>query len=551
MTFRSRVALTLGLGAMIPLALLAFGVRREMTQRLTAQADDRISAQIEKARDGLAADSRAIDGRLERLTRSLTDNNQFRLAVVSGQTSRPWLLDWAGEAMLQSDLTVLELVDSAGRILSSGHFRNEFGQEHRGLTGAVERDSTVAVLRARTPGGQHDALVRGRSFVIAGRRLALIGGRELDPGRLVAADPELAAELAVGSSDQAGRGPGVATIPVRLLTFEDTLVVTPAAIVLTRNLGPVLALRRSVDRWFLGAAGVLLLVTISVALWLSSRVTRPLADLAAKTAQVDLDRLDQSFGTGRSDEIGVLAGMLDTMTERLRASVTRLREAERRAATGDLARQINHDVKNGLAPIRHVLRHLGQVAREQPAELAAIYGERVGTLESSVEYLENLSRNYARLSPTLDRGETEPNVLLREITVAVAGPVPIDLRLEDSPPNVRCDAVTLRRIVENLVTNAVDAAREVGGRVTLTTETARRDGTGWVRFIVADSGKGMTREQLDQAFDDFFTTKTGGTGLGLSVVRRLVADLGGSLRVETAPGQGSQFIVELPAGGGS
>jgi signal transduction histidine kinase len=67
--------------------------------------------------------------------------------------------------------------------------------------------------------------------------------------------------------------------------------------------------------------------------------------------------------------------------------------------------------------------------------------------------------------------------------------------------------------------------------------------------VVADTGKGMSEDQLNRAFDDFFTTKDGGTGLGLSVVRRLVPDLGGTLRVETAPGQGSRFIVELPAGG--
>jgi two-component system sensor histidine kinase HydH len=67
-----------------------------------------------------------------------------------------------------------------------------------------------------------------------------------------------------------------------------------------------------------------------------------------------------------------------------------------------------------------------------------------------------------------------------------------------------------------------------------------------------DSGRGMSREELERAFDDFYTTKSSGTGLGLSVVRRLVSDLGGTLRVETAPGQGSRFIVELPAvpGGG-
>jgi signal transduction histidine kinase len=322
-----------------------------------------------------------------------------------------------------------------------------------------------------------------------------------------------------------------------------------ASIILTRDMGPMLAVQRSVDRWFLAAALVLLFLTAVLVFWLSSRVTRPLADLADKTARVDLDRLDQSFGTGRSDEIGTLGDLLDAMTGRLRASMGRVREAERRAATGDLARQINHDVKNGLAPIRHVLRHLAQVARDQPEELAAIYRERMGTLESSVEYLELLSKNYARLSPAMDRGATDPNRILREVAAAVSGDVVVNLALGDGVPPARVDPVALRRIVENLATNAVEAARPTGGRVTLSSETARQDHAGWVRLVVADTGRGMNQEELNQAFDDFFTTRSDGTGLGLSVVRRLVADLGGTLRVETAPGKGSRFIVELPAQG--
>ena len=63
---------------------------------------------------------------------------------------------------------------------------------------------------------------------------------------------------------------------------------------------------------------------------------------------------------------------------------------------------------------------------------------------------------------------------------------------------------------------------------------------------VADNGRGMTRAELDQAFDDFYTTKEGGTGLGLTIVRRLIQDLGGRLRVETEPGVGTRVIVELP-----
>ena len=550
MTFRTRVALALGLGALLPLVLFAYGVRQEMTRRLTTQADERVRLQIDKARGLMTAESQAIDSRLGRLAAQLADNNQLRLAVLSGETAVPWLRDWAREAMVQSDLDLLELVDSAGRILSSGHFRNEFGQRHAGLSTAVAgATEEQAVLRARTPSGEFDALVRSRNFAIAGQRFSLVGGTGLNLERLVpASDPELKAEFRPEPVDAGGQA-GLVEIPLRFLTLGDSITISRASIVITRELGPMLALRRGVDRWFLAATVVVLLLTVGITWWLSSRITRPLAELAEKTARVDLDRLDQSFATGRSDEIGSLADLLDAMTERIRASAARLREAERRAATGDLARQINHDVKNGLAPIRHVLRHLGQVASEKPADLAAIYRERVGTLESSVAYLENLSRNYARLSPALDRAESDPNTLLQEIARGLAGQVPIELRLGESLPLVKADAVALRRIVENLVGNAVDAARETNGRVMVTSETTRRDGAVWVRLVVADTGKGMSEDQLNRAFDDFFTTKEGGTGLGLSVVRRLVPDLGGTLRVETAPGQGSRFIVELPAGG--
>ena len=549
MNFRTRVALALGVGAVLPLLLLAYGVRREVTQRLTAQADEQVAQQLGQARKRIDAESGSIDRRLGRLVQSLEDNNQFRLAVISGETAVSWLRDWARDAMLQSELDVLELVDSSGQVLSSGHFRNEFGQSHAGLAAAVAQGDP-AVLRARAPSGQFDALVRSRNFAIGGRRLSIVAGTGLDIARLMpVTERELSAAFETGATPAAPDRHVVAEIPLRLLTLGDTVTAVPAAIVVSRDMGPMLTLRRSLDRWFLAATGIALLLAGGMAIWLSSRVARPLADLAEKTAQLDLDRLDQSFATAGADEIGSLSRLLDAMTARLRASAARLREVERRAATGDLARQINHDVKNGLAPIRHVLRHLGQVARENPQDLAAVYRERLETLESSVAYLETLSRNYARLAPALDRTGSDPAVLLQEIAGGLAGIVPIDILPGEAVPPVRADAVVLRRILENLVANAVDAAREANGRVTLSSETLDRENLPWVRVTVADSGRGMSREQLDRAFDDFFTTKADGTGLGLSVVRRLVADLGGTLRVETAPGQGSRFMVDIPAGG--
>ena len=93
------------------------------------------------------------------------------------------------------------------------------------------------------------------------------------------------------------------------------------------------------------------------------------------------------------------------------------------------------------------------------------------------------------------------------------------------------------------MSNAVDSIDGKSGSVTVTTEKGR----GLVRIAVSDTGRGMTKAELDKAFDDFYTTKAGGTGLGLSIVRRLVLDSNGSLKVETEPGEGSTFIVEIPA----
>jgi signal transduction histidine kinase len=322
-----------------------------------------------------------------------------------------------------------------------------------------------------------------------------------------------------------------------------------ARFLVTQSLGTLEALQRSVNRWFLLAVGLTVAAAMALAGWLSSRISRPLRELAQKTSQIDLDRLDQSFESERGDEIGALSRLLGAMTERLRNSSARLREAERRAAVGDLARQINHDIKNGLAPIRNVLRHFSQVARQEPALLSAVFEERKGTLDSSVEYLETLARNYDRLSPTIERTPCDVNTVVEEVlrNTAADGRV-LHTSLTERLPAALGDALMLRRILENLVGNAVDSLGGRSGTVTVTTEPAGGDGEPpRVRVIVADTGSGMTRKELDNAFDDFYTTKTDGTGLGLSIVRRLILDLNGTLRVETEPGTGTRFVVELPA----
>jgi signal transduction histidine kinase len=336
------------------------------------------------------------------------------------------------------------------------------------------------------------------------------------------------------------------TIPIPQYDALDNGSVTTSALVIVRDPRPMQDLRARVDRWLLLTAGAMLLLAVLFGLLMAAMLSRPLARLAEKTSQVDLDQLDQDFATERKDEIGALGNLLAAMTTRLRQSAIRLREAERRAATGDLARQINHDVKNGLAPIRHVLRHLAETSQKHPEQLPAIFAERRQTLESSVAYLEDLARNYARLAPAIDRGATDVSALLMDVARASAVDG-VEFHVDAPPhlPPVRADGVALRRIVENLVSNAIDALEGQPGVVTLVSQLVSSNHEQRIRLSVADTGRGMTAQELEQAFDDFHTTKPAGTGLGLSVVRRLVNDLGGTLRVETGPGKGSTFSVEI------
>jgi signal transduction histidine kinase len=210
---------------------------------------------------------------------------------------------------------------------------------------------------------------------------------------------------------------------------------------------------------------------------------------------------------------------------------------------GDLARQVNHDVKNGLVPIRNVLRHFDEVAQQQPDSLAQLYSERRGTLESSVAYLETLARNYARISPAPSREPCDVNALVEQL---VRGNDPggrLTAALGAGIAPVPVDRLMLRRVLENLIGNGLESLDRADGAVTVSTEPATGGG---VRITVADTGRGMSREDLNHAFDDFFTTKPGGTGLGLSIARRLVLDLGGTLRIQTEPGVGTRAVVELP-----
>ncbi len=551
MSFRTRLFVALAVAALLPLLVFMVGVRNGTARRLSQAAEGRSRVLLSILQGDLRRESGSITVRLEGIASLLAEDNRIRAATLRGdEGARRYELDYAARAMRSAGLALLVIHDSSGRIVSSGQFRNEYDRVAPALLALVPGAGGPWLVRARTATGTFLALATTSTARIGQRRFGLVGGIAADTAWLtrLGRDPELAVHLVL-PGEPAPRGELAGAIPLAFVDLSRSGPPATARFMVVRRGMTLAALQRDTTLWFSLAVSAAALLALGVAAWAAERVSRPVRELATKTAAIDLDRLDQDFRSDRRDEIGALSNLLGAMTERLRTSAGRLRESERRATTGDLARQVNHDVKNGLVPIRHVVRHLAAVARQDPGALPRVFEERRETLESSVAYLDELARNYARLSPGAVRGCCDANGIVRDVLRDLSGRAPLLHELSNGLPPVRADATTLRRILENLVINAIESYDGAApAPVTVTTSSHEDGGVVQVRIVVRDTGRGMSRPELDRAFDDFYTTKPSGTGLGLSVVRRLTADLAGALRVETEPGVGTRVVVDLPAG---
>jgi signal transduction histidine kinase len=574
MTLRSRLMLSFTGLVVIPLVVVGLGIRQNVTGRLTRQFQSRVSALASFIRLELTNESRNIGERLDAISREIAGDNPFRAAAQGAVSERSYLLDYASTAMRISGLQMLQIQDENGRIISSGHFRNEYDRLEPELpTALASVPEGTALASARSAVGPFLALVKVDSVMLGARWLHLVGGRSVErtflerlagdsalavsllyPGGVLSSDAELERRLRVPAPEGAEEyGLDTAVVFSDYITTRiDLPYVNPqnhdqissASVIVTHPLRQLNELRRGIDLWFAAALVVTAVAALAVATWLSTLLSRPLSDLARKTSEIDLDRLDIAFDSSRTDEVGMLSRLLGTMTGRLRKSAARLKEVERRAAVGELARQVNHDIKNGLIPIRNVLRHLQEVADEDPGRLRSVLSERQVTLNSSVSYLENLAANYARLYPRTEHRPCDVNDVIRSVgrNLKLTDEIELRIELETGIAPVLGDPVAIRRILENLVGNAIDAIGSGSGTVAIAAAAAE----GRVKVVVADTGPGMAERQLERIFEDFYTTKPDGTGLGLSIVRRLVLDMSGTLRVESEPGVGTTFTVELP-----
>ena len=300
-----------------------------------------------------------------------------------------------------------------------------------------------------------------------------------------------------------------------------------------------------------------LVVVVVLGIYVSRGLARPLRQLSDAVRRVAAGHLDVSIpGTGR-DEIGRLVRGFNEMTADLQKAREQAAKAERETAWRGMARQVAHEIKNPLTPMKLMLQQLQATAAADPRLLAGLVEPTVRVSLEQIDALSRIASDFAAFARFPPRAlvDVPVNDVLRSVATLYGGAegaeAQVTTDLADDLPPVRWDRDELRRVFVNLVANAVQAKDDDKGRVLVTVRSRRakvpatgRDG---VLVTVEDDGVGIAPEHKARLFEPDFSTKTHGTGLGLAIVKRIVADLSGDLRIDSTPGRGTTVSTWLPA----
>jgi nitrogen fixation/metabolism regulation signal transduction histidine kinase len=292
------------------------------------------------------------------------------------------------------------------------------------------------------------------------------------------------------------------------------------------------------------------LLGLLLAWWATARITRPVHELAAAAGEVAAGNWNAHVPVQSSDEIGELAAAFNQMTRHLTDQRERLVQSERVAAWRELARRLAHELKNPLFPLQITVENMQRARNQYPEQFDEVFREGAATLLAELANLKAIINRFSDFSkmPPPDRRSTDVNEILRGVlklfdAQLAAQNVTARLELAGELPNIQADPAQLHRVLQNLILNALDAM-PAGGVLTL--RTSHVDSA--VVLEVSDTGAGLTREECERLFTPYYTTKQHGTGLGLAIVQSVVSDHGGRISVESEPGKGATFRIELQNG---
>ncbi|MBZ5720248.1 MAG: HAMP domain-containing protein [Acidobacteriia bacterium] len=515
---------------------------------------------------------------------------RMALALAQGSPDYSAYVTEARNIAENQQLDFLEFVNSEGTIVSSAQWPAKFGYKYSPLQAIQSAPKDAFLKQEELPENATLALSAVRAVGAGERPLYVIGGRRVDKEFLASLElpsgmralfyqnlgTGFAPQLLIDPSGSLQNPDRVAPLIQQVLlqkqesteivhwssaaADDETVHAIPLAGQDRQTLGVLLvgnSLRPYVDllqhirsaAMLVGGASIVLAILLSG--WAAGRVTRPVEQLAEAARAVADGNWSTQVEVTSSDELGELAAAFNRMTHELLEQKEQLVQTERVAAWRELARRLAHELKNPLFPLQLTVENLVRARQHSPEQFEEVFRESSSTLLAEIANLKAIISRFSEFSkmpqPQFQR------IDLNDVVQNVARLFQAQLRLPDGPPilctlalgegmaSIAADPELLHRAISNLVLNAMDAMPG-GGTLTLRT---RQDGE-HALLEVSDTGTGLTPEECERLFTPYYTSKSHGTGLGLAIVQSVVSDHGGKISVQSQPGHGTTFLIELP-----
>jgi nitrogen fixation/metabolism regulation signal transduction histidine kinase len=296
----------------------------------------------------------------------------------------------------------------------------------------------------------------------------------------------------------------------------------------------------------------LLLIALLTAFHTGNEIVKPLVHLEEAMRRVmEGDYSIRLLSEGR-DELSILVTSFNEMLSELELSRAKLLQTEKVTAWQEIAQRLAHEIKNPLTPIRLSAERILRAYHNNPEQLGRIVERSVDSIIQEVDGLTTMLqefRDFARLpAPRLKNTALLP--LIEEVAAIYAPVYPnTDFSIASPDPNatISADSAQIKRVFSNLLKNAFESvADKEKGKITIGSDLVRKGNTHYCRIYIEDNGGGIPEDLKEKVFQPYVTTKKNGTGLGLPIVERIIADHRGQIWFETESGIGTTFFLDLP-----
>lgn len=292
---------------------------------------------------------------------------------------------------------------------------------------------------------------------------------------------------------------------------------------------------------------LMLLSAIILAYFVSKYITRSLQTISDKMSQTDLTKRNEKIIIENpSEEIGKLVDSYNRMIDELEESAVKLARSEREQAWREMAKQVAHEIKNPLTPLRLTVQSFERKFDPSDPKAEVKIKEFSKTLIQQIDTMSNIASAFSNFANMpAQQNETLNVVKIVRLALEIFNEDYIHFISDEKEIIAKLDRTQLIRVITNLIKNAIQAVPEVESPRILVTVASEEEK---VKIMVADNGIGIADEFMDKVFEPKFTTKSSGMGLGLGMVKNIVENYNGTIDFTSQVGKGTVFTVRFPKG---